>query len=133
MEKVEIGSIVKHTEYNLSGKVVEFRPYDSEQVVIEITHGEHPFEPRNDVYVAHVSNLVVVEPEDAFEKILTDLFGSIESLLIDEAEPEVETSQGTNVKSNGKVVTELPDGTKLEFEHYSDFMQFMEDTNAFNK
>ncbi|MFA2595227.1 hypothetical protein [Bacillus cereus] len=61
--EIAVGTLVKHKHYAFEGIVVGHE--DSTQVVIQVTDGEPPCKENDGTYIAHVTNVEVIElPEE---------------------------------------------------------------------
>jgi len=137
MSNIQVGKTVKHIDYNFTGIVKELLFSDT-QALIVLTHGEHPNSEGKDTYIACVDNLEVIEPANASEQLIEDVTREfLLSVVNNNNEDENDTVESLdtdddvviNTNHNGMVVVDTEEGSTITFEHYLDFVNFMEISN----
>jgi hypothetical protein len=128
---MEIGTKVKHKEYGFEA-VVTGGHFFPNNVTLEITKGENPFDKYSKEYVGNINNLEVIEEEkDAFEKILDDIFAGIGTNI--NTEPDVESDDEVELDDTFAVELEMNDGTIIRFDTVTDLIEFVEYMESKNK
>jgi len=133
--QIVVGQEVKHKEHGVEGVVKAVQP--NGQITVLITEGENPYFPERNTYTGTRNNFEV-KPKNAFEQMFEYAFKAMNEVADDNAESiengtEEDTDDEIEVDVNGTVILELPDGTEIGFEFYSDFADFVESFTTLNR
>lgn len=124
MSEVKVGKTVRHKSHGFEGVVKEISKNASLATVV-ILKGENPFKAGDSNYIAVINSLEVVEPVNTFDKMLQDMRAEAYN-----TDTNSETEEVVEVDSNGTVNLEMPDGTKILFKFYNDFVNYVKEAQT---